>query len=57
MMGLVWIESERCWGKVVKYYADFCLVKYNKDGMEYEEIIEKDDLTDVKDLGINYESD
>jgi hypothetical protein len=57
MMGLVWIESERCWGKVIKYYADFCLVKYNKDGIEYEEIIEKDDLMDVKDLGIDYESE
>jgi hypothetical protein len=57
MMGLVWIESERCWGKVIKYYSDFCIVKYNKDGIEYEEIIEKDDLMDVKDLGIDYESE
>lgn len=55
MMGLVWIESEKCWGKVIKYYLDFCVVKYHKDGIDYEEIIEKEDLTDVKEMGIDYE--
>jgi hypothetical protein len=57
MMSLVWIESEKCWGKVVKYYANFCLVKYHKDGIDYEEIIENEDLLDIKEMGIDYESD
>jgi hypothetical protein len=56
-MGLVWIESEKCWGRVVKYYTDFCMVKYNKDGLDHEEIIENEDLIDVKEMGIDYESD
>lgn len=56
-MGLVWIESEKCWGKVIKYYSDFSIVKYYKDGINYEEIIENEDLTDVREMGIDYESD
>jgi hypothetical protein len=57
MMNLVWIESEKCWGKVLKHHANFCIVKYHKDGIDYEEIIENDDLLDVKEMGIDYESD
>jgi hypothetical protein len=57
MMNLVWIESEKCWGKVIRHHANFCIVKYHKDGIDYEEIIENDDLTDVREMGIDYESD
>jgi hypothetical protein len=55
-MGIVWIESERCWGEVVSRYFHFSLVSFFKDGMFHEEIIENDELIDLKDLGIDYES-
>lgn len=56
-MSLVWIESEKCWGKVIKYYSGFCMVQFHKDGIDHEELIENEDLTDIKEMGINYESD
>lgn len=56
-MHLVWIETEGCWGKVIKTYPEFCIVKFFKDGIFYEELIEKEDLIDVRDMGIDYESE
>lgn len=56
-MELVWIESERCWGEIVKHYASFCIVSFYKDEMFHEEVIENDDLIDLRQMGIDYESD
>lgn len=56
-MGMVWIESERCWGKVLQRNALFCIVKYYKDGMHHEEAIDIEDLTELQDMGIDYEED
>lgn len=56
-MEMVWIESERCWGKVLRRNALYCIVKYYKDGMHYEEAIEIEDLVDLRDMGIDYEED
>lgn len=51
----IWIESEKCWGEVVQHHATFSIVKFYKDGMYYEEIIENEDLISLSDMGINYE--
>lgn len=56
-MELVWIESEKCWGKVVQHHAIFSIVSFYKEGMFYQEIIENEDLINVKDMGIDYESE
>ena len=56
-MELIWIESEGCWGKVMQRFSELCIVQYSMDGMFYEEIIENSDLVELKDMGIDYESD
>lgn len=56
-MELIWIESEGCWGKVMQRFSEFCIVQYYMDGMFYEEIIENSDLVELKEMGIDYESD
>lgn len=56
-MGLIWIESESCWGEVVERHALYSKVKFFKDGHLHEEIIENDDLVELRELGIDYESD
>jgi hypothetical protein len=56
-MEMVWIESERCWGKVLQRNTSYCIVKYYKDGMNYEEVIEVEDLVDLNDMGIDYEEE
>lgn len=53
----IWIESEKCWGEIVQHHATFSIVKFYKDGMYYEEIIENEDLISLSDMGINYESE
>lgn len=57
MMELIWIDSEDCWGRVIKRYPEFCIVKYYKDGIDYEEIIENSDLTELREMGIDYETE
>lgn len=56
-MGIVWIDGEDCWGEVLKRYFGFCLVSYFKDGIFHEEFIENEELTELKELGIDYESE
>lgn len=56
-MGLIWIESEDCWGDVIEHYAHYSKVRFFKDGHLHEEIIENDDLVELKELGIDYESE
>ena len=56
-MKIVWIESERCWGEIVQKNVGFSIVSFFKDGLFHEEIIEDDDLVDLKELGIDYESE
>lgn len=56
-MELIWIESERCWGEVIERHAAFCMVSFYKDGIFHEEVIEAEDLIDLRQMGIDYESD
>jgi len=56
-MDFVWIDPEKCWGEVVKRYPLYSIVTYFKDGMLYEELFENEDLTDLSEMGIDYESD
>lgn len=53
----IWIESEHCWGEIIKHNVDFSIVRFYKDGMLYEEIIENEDLVSLSDMGIDYESE
>ena len=54
-MRIVWIVTEKCWGNVSSITPEYSLVKYSKDGFDFEEMFENEDLIDVKDLGIDYE--
>ena len=56
-MELVWIEHQRCWGRLVRRAASYAIVQYELDGIEYEEVVDLDDIVDPKDMGIDYESD
>jgi len=56
-MGIVWIETEGCWGEVLERHLMYSKVLFIKDGHSHEEYIENEDLTDIKELGIDYESD
>lgn len=56
-MELVWVDSEGCWGKILQRYPEFCIVKFYSDGIDHEEIIENSDLTELSEMGIDYESD
>lgn len=53
-MRIVWIVPEKCWGDVISMNTEYCLVAYSKDGFDYEEIFESEDLIDVTELGIHY---
>lgn len=56
-MEMVWIESERCWGKILQRHASYCVIKYYKNGTHYEEAVEIEDLVELQDMGIDYEED
>lgn len=45
IINIVYIHSEQCFGTVEKLGAFASMVKYNKDGNEYEELMENDDFT------------
>jgi len=53
-MGIVWIETEGCWGEVLERHLMYSKVLFIKDGHSHEEYIEKQDLTDIQELGLNY---
>lgn len=50
MIELVWIESERCFGEVIKRNHAYSLVRFFNDGIDHEEFIENDDLIDLADM-------
>lgn len=56
-MEFIWIESEGCWGDILERHALYSRVRFYKNGHYYEEIIENDDLIELKELGIDYEFD
>lgn len=56
-MHLVWILSERCWGTIISMLSEHSLVQYDWNGTLIEEWHENDDLIDIAELGIEYETD
>lgn len=56
-MEFVWIDSEKCWGNILEKHALYSKVSYFKNGMFIEEIFESDELIDLQEMGINYESE
>jgi hypothetical protein len=52
---MVWLVSEKCWGRVVRMTTHYSLVKYYHEGLDVEEWMENDEIIDVKDMGIDYE--
>ena len=54
-MHMVWLVSEKCWGRVVRMTTHYSLVKYYHEGLDVEEWMENDEIIDVKDMGIDYE--
>ena len=53
-MKLVWIVTEKCWGEIVNMVSEYSIVQYSKDGFDYEEMFENEDLIDVNEMGICY---
>lgn len=47
---IVFIHEESCYGAVEKMGAYGSLVKYTKDGIEYEELLENEDFTIVDEI-------
>ena len=56
-MKLVWINDEECWGVVTTLTNHYCIVKYSKDSMIFEELFLLDDIIDARELGIDYENE
>ena len=56
-MNIVWIESENCWGEVLERHLSYSKIIFIKDGHSHEEYIENEDLINLQQLGIEYESD
>jgi|688.fasta_scaffold1584812_2 hypothetical protein len=56
-MEVVWIEHQKCWGWLVQRASSYVIVQYELDGIEYSEVLDPDEITEPKDMGINYESD
>lgn len=47
---IVFIHTEQCYGSVEKLGAFASMVKYAKDGQEYEELVENEDFTIVEEI-------
>lgn len=47
---IVFIHSEQCYGMVEKLGAWASIVKYNKDGMEYTELMENEEFSIVDEI-------
>jgi len=47
---IVFIHSEQCHGTVEKLGAWASIVKYNKDGIEYSELMENEEFTIVDEI-------
>lgn len=45
IINIVFIHSEQCFGMVENLGAFASVVKYKKDGYEYEELMENEDFT------------
>jgi hypothetical protein len=50
---VVYIHSEECHGTVEKLGAWASVVKYNKDGMEYTELMENEDFSIIDEIVLN----
>lgn len=49
---IVWLHEEQCYGVIVKQIPFFALIKYNKDGIEYQTFFEEDEYTFLEEIGI-----
>lgn len=47
---IVYIHSESCYGTVEKMGAYASIVKFEKDGLGYEELLENEDFTIVDEI-------
>ena len=50
IVNVVWLYEEKAYGTVEKMGAFASLVKYQKDGIEYEELIENDEFAIVEEI-------
>jgi hypothetical protein len=48
---IVWLHEEQCHGVIVQFGAYGSLIKYNKDGMEYQTYFDSDDFTILDEIG------
>lgn len=56
-MEIAWVEYQKCWGWVIKRAPSYVIVKYELNGIQYEEIADPDEIIDPKEMGVDYESD
>lgn len=50
VVNIVFIHTEGCFGSVEKLGAFASLVRYNKDGLEYEELLENEDFSVIDEI-------
>lgn len=50
VVNIVFIHTEGCFGSVEKLGAFASLVRYNKDGLEHEELLENEDFSVIDEI-------
>ena len=50
VVSVVYIHSEECFGTVEKLGAFASMVNYNKDGMEYSELMENEEFSIIDEI-------
>lgn len=57
VVNIVYIYAEKCHGSVENLGAYASMVKYNKDGIEYEELMSNEDFTIVDEIVFHHIED
>jgi hypothetical protein len=51
---IVWLHEEQCHGSIIKEGAYFSLVRYQKDGMDYEVFVDNGDFSVIDEIGFEH---
>lgn len=54
VVNIVFIHTEGCFGSVEKLGAFASLVVYNKDGIEYQELLENEDFSVIDEIAFKH---
>lgn len=51
---IVWLHEEQAYGVILQEHAYFALIKYSKEGIEYQSYFEDGDYTVLDEIGFMY---